>query len=83
MVFGIILISLIAVYFQAVHDHIPKKIIILVSVLIGSIIISLSVVGFVLKILSGFVIFTIIMALIWISLLSASVAIAIQKYNRK
>ena len=48
MVFGIILISLIAVYFQAVDDHIPKKIIILVSVLNGSIVITMSVVGFVL-----------------------------------
>ena len=83
MIFGIGLISLIAVYYEAVYQHVPTKIIVLVSVLNGSIIIGISVAGYVLEVLSGFAIFTIIMVLVWLVLLGASTALAIQKYNRQ
>lgn len=81
IIFFVLVVLQVPLYYMLVHEYIPSVVIGICAGLIGSTIITISVLGYVYKVLSSFAIFTIIMALIFIGFFAASVAIYVHKYN--
>lgn len=79
VLFLLVIISLIPVFYWAAHQHLPTSLLLPTSLTGGIIIISMSVVGYVLDAISGFSIFTLIMVLIWVVLLGTSAGFTFRK----
>lgn len=66
-------------YFKLTQDHIPKLVLILTSIPIGIIVITISIIGYINHILSSFAIFSIIMFIIFISLIITATILYLYK----
>lgn len=83
VVFGIIFFVFIVlqapIYYIIVYDHVPNHIIGICSFLIGSTVITVSVLAYVYHVISSFTIFTIVMCIIFIGFFAAATSIYIIK----
>lgn len=75
LVFFILLVLQVPVYFYLAQEHVPKVVIGICSGLIGSVIITISILGYLFNVLSPFAIFAIIMFLIFVAFFMAAIAI--------
>lgn len=75
----LVIIGMLPIYYLVSEGNIPKKVIIMVSIIIGGIVIASAVVAFILKIASNFAIYSFVVGFIYIVIFIIATVIAIQK----